>query len=252
MRREPTNLNHLQRVVYARLQALQLEAGAAETVSHSGTIGTLREGYLRRFLKDMTLGGISLTSGALLNLRDDVSPQIDIIAALDSTIPRLILEESISLVPAEAALIAIEVKSKLKRKHLNQVQAQNEWIKNTKLTFPQPDRDNQYKLIIPTAILAYDSALSFKAVEQWMQSDGGRNTALCCVIGKFYIHQFNEIKRIQGDGQFKETMNFISDYWFTLQVVSRWRELAADRRLDNPGKPYPHPLEAYLKGLGQQ
>jgi hypothetical protein len=242
------NMNKFQTIVHRRLQVLRLEAESAGEPEHNATAGFLREKYIGRFLRDMTPWGVSLTSGVLFDLADRTSPQMDIIATLSSVMPTIILDESLSMVPVEAALWAIEIKTKLTTDGLNQVTRQNQWLSETGVALNSPRPIN-----LPTAILSLDSELSKETVVDWMQEQQtdkfvNGNTVMCCVIGKFHlIRQGREVRQIEPDGHYIETMHFISDYWGGLAHLARERRDATP--VVCPSSPYPHPLEAYLKGL---
>lgn len=243
-------MNKLQKVVHRRIQALQLDAEIAGEPEHSLTAGFLREKYITKFLSDMTPREVSLTSGILFDLADRTSPQLDLIATFNSVLPTIILDEGVSMVPVEAALWAIEIKTKLKSCHLNQLETQNQWIAQTAVVV-KPDKTED-QLILPTAILALDSALSIETVRQWMQAqENGKlingNTVMCCVIGKFYlVRNGDELTPYVSNGEFIETMCFIADYWGGLRHLQKQRQKATSTV---PPSPYPHPLEAYLKAL---
>jgi hypothetical protein len=244
-------MNKFQAIVHRRLQTLRLDAEAAGEPEHNPTAGFLREKYLTRFLRHMTPWGVSLTSGVLLDLYDRTSPQMDLIATDNSILPTIILDEGVSMVPVEATLLAIEIKTKLTTKGLSQVKQQNEWIGKTKVALKSND-PIKHPIMIPTAILSLDSELSKESVIVWMkEQQGGQpingNTVMCCAIGKWYLlRQGCEVIQKNSDEHFIETMHFISDYWGALMHLARERR---DATSSAPSSRFPHPLEAYLKGL---
>ena len=140
----------------------------------------------------MAPAGVSLTSGALFDSAGRVSPQMDLIATLDSILPTIMLGDGVSMVPVEAALMAIEIKSKLTKKALEQVRRHNEWINGV-------NKHKKYALpanpgpLCPTAILALDTDLGAENVSGWMTTKDAcasyqnLNTFMCCVIGKFHL-----------------------------------------------------------------
>lgn len=170
------------------------------------------------------------------------------IATLSSVLPTIALEEGVSMVPAEAALMTIEIKTTLTTDGLAQLSAHNQWIGSTKIALR-----SQHPNIIPTAILALDSDLSAQRVTDWMQErkDGqlvNGNTVMCCTIGRFHLlRQGDKVIQIDSDDDHIETMHFISDYWGALAYLAHQRRGAAPFVFAL--SPYPHPLEAYLKGL---
>ena len=213
-------------------------------MGHNATAGLLKEKYITRFLRDMTPQDISLASGVLFDLSDRLSPQLDLIATLDEVLPSIIFHDNVSMIPVEAALWAIEIKSELKSCHLEQLSMQNRWIKETPTVL-----SGGPPVILPTAILALDG-LSKEKVIQWLNSPDAANTVICCVIGKYHlIRQENTVREFEGAaGSFTETMHFISDYWGGLRHLREKRRATISAMLSDD-RAYPHPLEAYLKGM---
>lgn len=241
-------MNKFQKIIHRRIHGLVLDAQSAGEPGHNPTSGYLREKYIIQFLKDMTPWGVSLTSGVLFDATDTTSPQIDMIAVNNSSLPAIALHEGLSMVPVEAALIAAEIKSILTTEGLDQLKKQNDAVTQLQVVmFGQNP-------IIPTIIVALGSDLSADRVSEWMQEEIGGvfvngNTVMCCVIGKFYlIRQLNEIKMHIADGNYIETLSFISDYWKGLSHLQKLREQSIQAAPDG----YPHPLEAYLKGMAMK
>ncbi len=242
-------MNKFQEIISKRIQALKLELDLVGATEHNATTGFLREKYVTRFLRDMTPPGISLRSGVVFDLNDRVSPQLDLIAAFDEVLPSIVFHDDVSMVPVEAAQWAIEIKSKLeKKKHLEeQLEKQNKWIQET-TAMALPGQN----YILPTAILALDGAEK-ESVKKWMKKPEAKNTVMCCVIGQYHlIRQGNEVKEIIADaGHFNETMHFLSDYWGGLLYLrEQWRKgQHIWLESNSSGIKFPHPLEAYLKGM---
>jgi hypothetical protein len=239
-------MNKFQKIVHNRIAGLLLDAESAGGPQHNPTAGWLREKYIIQFLKDMTPWGISLTSGVLFDVRNTVSPQIDLIAVNNVALPAIALHEGLSMVPVEAALIAAEIKSSLTTDGLEQLAKFNECALQLQVV-------GYSNFFLPTIMVALDSQLSKERVIEWMQTKVNgelvnRNTTMCCVVGKFHlVRQKDEIKVCDKDGHYQETMSFISDFWGALKYLQRMREVL--KSPDRNG--YPHPLEAYLKGMGQ-
>lgn len=109
------------------------------------------------------------------------------------------------------------------------------------------------KLMIPTAILAYDGPSDHgKVIEGLKEKPEIMNTAMVCVLGRYSIKRDSRTPSgfltVWADENFSELMHFVADYWFGLEANMRIRDIASSHRLFLPAAtPYPHPLEAYLK-----
>jgi hypothetical protein len=239
-------MNKFQRIVNRRIQSLLLDAELAGEPRHNSTAGFLREKYIINFLRDMTPSGVSLTSGVIFDASDVVSPQLDLIAVDNSTLPAIVLHEGLSMVPVEATLLTAEIKSILTSDGLKQVTHHNQQFRRFR-----PAMAGNGKFIVPTIILALESDLSKTSVVEWMQSQHNDelvngNTVICCVIGKFHlVRQGDHIQEWDSDGEYQETLSFISDFWGGLKVLQQQRHTFVNPSLTG----YPHPLEVYLKGL---
>jgi hypothetical protein len=237
-------MNKFQNIVHRRIISLILDAKSAGEPQHNATAGFLREKYIVKFLEDMTPWGISLTSGVLFDAGDLVSPQLDLIVVNNSILPAIALHEQLSMVPIEAALLTAEIKSTLNSEGLNQLARHNKFFQQFKLV-ARPGN-----FLLPTIMVALDSSISKQYVIDWMQTkeDGelvNRNTAMCCVIGKFFlIRQGDNIQQTDGTEYYQQTLSFIADFWGGLMDLQRQRQAALQ-----PSPGFPHPLEAYLKGM---
>jgi hypothetical protein len=242
-------MNKFQNIIKRRIQGLLLDAQSAGEPQHNPTAGYLREKYITQFLKEMSPWGISLSSGVIFDACDHTSPALDLIAVDNSPLPAIALHEGLSMVPAEAALLIAEIKSVLTRDSLSQVATHNRFT--TTLAVFATSRN----LIIPTAIIALDSQLSKESVIEWMQESSSDNlvngnTVMCCVIGKYYLsRQGREIIQWDANDENQETLSFIADFWGVLTHLSRRRRMCLTEHESE--SVYPHPLEGYLKNMGQ-
>ena len=239
-------MNKFQKIVNRRISSLLLDAEQAGEPHHNPTAGFLREKYIIKFLRDMTPWGVSLTSGAVFDACDTTSPQLDLIAVDNSSLPAILLSEGVSMVPVEATLLTAEIKSILTSNGLEQVKQHNQQLIQLRIVTPISNN-----FIVPTIILALDSDLSKNRVIEWMQlRNNGElvngNTTMCCVIGKFHlVRQGDNIMEWDADGNHQETLSFISDFWGGLRHLQQLRNTL----FNSSPTGYPHPLEVYLKDM---
>lgn len=101
----------------ARVAGALTEADALRGLNHAGLKGELRELVVARLLAPLLPPTIGITSGVIITAREQQSAQTDVIVFDRSRIPPFLLSEK-GLVPIEAVLFAIEVKSTLDLKEL--------------------------------------------------------------------------------------------------------------------------------------
>ncbi len=95
-----------------RRQLLELQRQSNLTTNHNSVKGRLRENFVKRFLENHLPSLADYATGQLLDVRDCLSPEMDIILR-SSWSPRLHLDSGIEVVPVDSAVACIEVKSKL-------------------------------------------------------------------------------------------------------------------------------------------
>jgi hypothetical protein len=109
-RKEPTQ------ILGSRFEAglLELEAGFLknDALRHSGSKGTNRENVLSDFLESNLPSRYGISRGEAIDIKDNVSPQLDILI-YDKTRSKPFLSEENTVIPIEALLASIEVKSNL-------------------------------------------------------------------------------------------------------------------------------------------
>lgn len=90
---------------------------------HSGTKGTTREGGLRSFLEKQLPARFAIASGEAIDVRGSRTPQIDLMIYDRLEIGPFFITETDALLPAEALLATIEVKSILDKGAVEQFAA---------------------------------------------------------------------------------------------------------------------------------
>jgi len=106
-------------LVRARVAGALAEAAALRAIDHDGLMGELRETVIRQLLLPLLPTQVGVTSGVIISHQNHQSTQTDLIIYDKTLLPPLLVSES-GLVPIEAALYTIEVKSKLDSAGLRQ------------------------------------------------------------------------------------------------------------------------------------
>lgn len=82
------------------------------TITHRGNKGTAREDALKAFFVERLPSKYAVTEGEVVDILGNTSPQMDLMF-YDQSVDFALYAESTSILPAEALLATIEVKSKL-------------------------------------------------------------------------------------------------------------------------------------------
>lgn len=116
MARDPLKKGHAVPVFTNAFRATmqELEAAVVRTknVKHTGTKGSMRESKLAEFFKDRVPSIYNVTSGEVVDLENRSSPQLDVLI-YDQTRNFPFVSDQAAVLPAEALLASIEVKSTL-------------------------------------------------------------------------------------------------------------------------------------------
>lgn len=171
-------------LIEAEAHILDVQFVQSKSLSHSGTKGSLREAYLRAFLRKLAPGGCEISGGFITDSIGSISPQLDLVA-FDETLPAIQLDQAISIIPVESARLWMEVKSKLETKHLEPIKqrlasiSSMQWslLNNTSLIQFQP------KAMPPGLLVCYESSVSQETVRKWVAENPF--LYLVVVIGKY-------------------------------------------------------------------
>jgi hypothetical protein len=221
--------NPIQNIVISRLKSLMSQYELASAIEHMPTRGQLREKYLIDFFKDVIPQRYNLDSGIICDAKGDSSRQLDFIVSDNTFLPAMALHEGVSLVPIESAIMNAEIKSTLTKDSLKQVSAQNESVENLGFTnrkFEGAISLDNGKVLLPSAILAFESNVKEETIIEWME-DNKRTFALC-VINKFSILKLGSekpqiIRRSVEEPEFWETLVFVGKLYHALEEVSNSR-----------------------------
>jgi len=164
---DPVFPNRINGIIVARYRGLLARMEESRQVEHGPTKGALREAYLIQFLQSLLPIANSVKNGFICDVLGKISPQIDLILADTSSIPSVALSQGIAFVPVEAAISAIEVKSRLSSSDLSQLRQQADSIWSLR---PIAETQNPGVHGIRLFIFAYESDLSSCAVTTWFES----------------------------------------------------------------------------------
>jgi len=112
--------NQYQEFMRAKIVGAIAEANAASTLTHRGVKGTILEILVGRLFRPLLPSDLGIGTGQIIDCEGRMSNQIDIILYDRSILPPALYDDNTGIFPIEAALYAIEVKTKLTRADLVQ------------------------------------------------------------------------------------------------------------------------------------
>jgi len=183
--------NPVRNLISARVKRLASLLEESKSISHGPTVGSLRESYLRSFLRDMIPQHFAVTTGFLTDSNTEiVTPQLDLVAIERSAMPRFALDEQTEIIPVESAYFISEIKSTLEAKHLAQVREQMTAVFNLKYNYyRKPHCGGALSVLkqnIPMFIFAYENKLGSNRIEDWFSAIPG--LIAVCIINDKIVH----------------------------------------------------------------
>ncbi len=214
----------------------------AENFNHQGLKGRSREIFLTNLIKPMLSPNIEISSGTIIDSHEGQSRQIDIIIYDRSILPPILLNSEEGIIPIEAVLSTIEVKSSLNKTELNASVNNARSIKRLRPHFYEMNGENNQKNSTACYLFAFNSDLSKsseldrlkKTVEELNVSENQEiNIPISglCVAKKKY---FTYCKTISPDINFAEH-HYIEDREeeivldFIINLINTTNALSAQR-----------------------
>lgn len=185
----PTNF--IREIFVGRIHTLMHQYAASKSVSHGPTVGAMREQMLREFMSEMLPQKFAPVSGFIVDSAGNITPQLDMIFIDRSELPTVTLVKDTVYVPAEIALLAVEVKSSITKAVLDQVEKQRHAIEQLRFDYlgsiACANATRSRKQIVPSIIIGFDSDLGEDTLSSWVTN--GKGIAGICVINKLSICQ---------------------------------------------------------------
>ena len=109
---------------------------AIQRFDHSLSQGELREAFVHRLMEPLLTSDYLVASGKIISAFQEVSPQLDCIISDRRIIPPFLIDGRISVVPIEAALMTVEVKTTLDAVELRNAHEAAAKVRNFKHAVP--------------------------------------------------------------------------------------------------------------------
>ena len=211
----------------ARVAGVLAQATALSAVQHAGLRGQLRELLAGGLLRPLLPPVYGLASGEVVTAYNDHSPQVDIIVYDRTKVPSMLVDDAVGLVPIEAAIATIEVKSRLTAVELRTAHASAVRIQS--LPFLPSQDGTAYQPLAPlTALFAFGSDLTERPeLDRYLEEGGREERGLLqlCIAGRstFFRHGKGWQEPSSG-GEHGEVLAFIAC------LLNRLPEFAESRK----------------------
>jgi len=153
--------NLIKTLIQAEIARIETFSSSLDQVQHPGTIGDTREALLRELLNRLLPKRYDIVKGFIVDSNGRQTPQLDAIIVERDVLPPYLLPSDAAIVPIEAALAAVEVKSRIDRSTFQQLLAQQNAVVKLEPKFllgPSAQDTNRVPFIF--FLLGFISALS--------------------------------------------------------------------------------------------
>jgi hypothetical protein len=221
--------NAYQTVLRSRVKAAIVQAEAADSYSHSGTKGSVRETLIRELFRPLLPADVGVGTGQIVSVNGQRSKQMDVVLYDKSLLPPVLHDYQIGVFPIESVLYTVEIKSTLTKNDLKQAhQAAKDLFG---FTYQTADSLTNVKPAV-SSIFALRSDLSNngkKEAERYREiytANAERPyLAAICVAGREYSMQVVDGKwsGAPDDEEFDGVLGFLGGVINSYKAISRSR-----------------------------
>ena len=247
--------NQIREIFTARIKQLIAQYEGSKAIAHAPTVGSMREGYLKDFIRELLPPKFTPVSGFICDMYGNITPQLDMIFFDNSELPSVSLISDTKIVPYETALMIAEVKSRITTDTLDQVKKQRTEILNMGkkgpkgsegsdflmgTSSPQTLQSRNRRQTLGTFIMAFESDVSEERLRQWVENEMGSPSGVCVVCPeKGTLSIFDQIISplprqidIQKDSSFEPLLTFIGAIYRWLYYLQLTNSTASDKERD--------------------
>jgi hypothetical protein len=214
-------------IVVERIKFALACAAKVSTLEHCGVKGSIREILIAELFRPLLPLDVGIATGILISFDDRQSAQQDIVIFDRSILPPVMFEGGVALIPIEAALATIEVKSCLSASELRDIYKNGITVRELTIQTADP---GQIESTIPIGVLfALDTDLKAEGkteAERYEEILGGEPPPLSaiCVAGRGCWFNQTEFLFDKESRQFRTRTGQRFEY--------RWREILASNEHD--------------------
>jgi hypothetical protein len=232
----------------AALQEFGIALKKSSAINHPVSKGTSREESLRAFFRERLPTSYAVAEGEVVDLNGRVSPQLDIIF-YDQSSDFALVADKIQVLPAEALLASIEVKSTLNRFEIEKsVRAARKLRELQPFGKPLGGADVGDDPLKAKAaryfhcVFAYDTDLS---QENWLNREAARFSSFCSndhlidsvyVLNRGVVNLTNKVGKVEDENGGAITNLYFSILNFLLREGGRRRDTPYDRYVSHESK----------------
>lgn len=226
-------------LMLARIKTAIGAAKAAGSISHPGMKGEIREILIRDLFRPLLPSFMGVMTGQIISHLNQTSRQQDIVLYDRSILPPLLFENRVGLLPIEAVLCSIEVKSRLTAQEMDSSDKSAGELSSFTYSSGNYSSDgipshHQVVSLIPS-IFGFESDLASGGMSETDRYDGLRSKGSpsvrnICVVGRGYWYWQNDHwQSCPVSYEFEEVVAFISG------IMNRYREVALSRGVPRLG-----------------
>jgi hypothetical protein len=244
-------INPIVSVAISRVGILLQQYQESAAIAHAATKGSLREAYLKQFLAESIPQPLQVGSGFVTDAKGhDVSPQIDLLIFDPQNIPAYSMAAFVTVVPIEAAVLAVEVKSSIAKVDFDQIRRHQVSFRKMRPAYTAEGRKyltTTNCLGVSTMLIAFDTTCAHDSLAGWFDEE--ERLEAICVIGKFTMLRdpnSGQISTLKNDGQCEDALQLLARlHDLCSEHVRRSRDPISLSTPDGPRDFYPD-LGAYL------
>ncbi len=216
-------------LLIARVEGAIAEAKAVSGLSHCGLKGLLREVVVRELLQPLLPPCLGIGHGQIISsYNNEMSTEQDIVIFNKDIVPSLLTDGVNGIFPIEAALYAIEVKSKLTYQELKQTHKKSLALESIKHRpgIQSPEH------VIP-CLFAFDTNLSgrrqseierYQKILNSVQLTSSPPIRSICVVGQgYWFFSGNQWNSVSSSDDYAEVIQFLAGILDTSNRVTQSR-----------------------------
>lgn len=223
-------------LIKGRIAAAVASAASVSNVDHELLKGALREAFVRDLLRPVLPPRLGIGHGIIASAYGQQSTEQDVVIFDGNAIPSVLLDGLNGLIPIEAALFSIEVKSRLSNRLLRETHDKAVLLQRI-MHLPNPSGQAP-EHVIP-CLFAWGSDLRSDGENelsryQAIHSNDPPAVRSICVVGRGYWFFTNEWNSIAADAEYSEVKAFVAGLFDTYARVASTRVTVGLRQYLRP------------------
>ncbi|TKB11294.1 DUF6602 domain-containing protein [Desulforhopalus sp. IMCC35007] len=227
-------MSHYRKLFQSRIQAAVAQARSASEFSHQGVKGDVVEILIRELFRPLLPSDVGIASGQILEIHGDrLSRQMDVIIYDRSIVPPILYRDDVGMIPVEAVLYTIEIKTTLNANELKKAHEAAEELRAFRHLPGLRDehgREFHHRVDPPRSVIfALSSDLTgtnLSEAERYRTIYGEGLpylVAICVANREYWWEDRGTWKKMPGTEDFNETLGLIGGVANTYKWIGRNR-----------------------------